>query len=337
MLADLAGWPVTAETWARPPAPVSSAARATRPDRAELQDRTLSEYQQRAINHVASRSFGDPLGHELRVTVNFYPELVVAGSTVLATMVREGMYRNQFETGVTAGDPSAHHGGGRWLWESQVFGGAYDEAPFDQRPKYGSLNFRRRTTGGAPRFGPVHLRLKRETIFRTTFCYPDSAFQPVDFGVASRINLVHVAREAAVSPRRLDEDYIDYIEAHLHGALVLERDVEAIVLDPCYAGTDVERLARDLPCRVEWHGGFTLDARLLPRFQAYREAKYAELGAALARDGQLDAKVIGDALMAGEHDTQTLKRVWHYVAWFGDLDAPIVANAAKGNGDVDEC
>src|SRR5437016_14370508 len=121
----------------------------------------LSKCQQRAVNHVSSRSVGEPLGHEVRVTVNFYPEITVAGSTVLAAMAREGVYRNQFETGVTAGDPSAYPGGGRWMWESQIFGGAYDQAPRDQRPKYGALNFRSRITGAAPRFGPVHLRLKR--------------------------------------------------------------------------------------------------------------------------------------------------------------------------------
>jgi hypothetical protein len=297
-----------------------------------LQQRMLSGYQQRAINHVSSRSSGGPLGREVRVTVNFYPEIAVAGSTVLAAMAREGLYRNQFESGVTAGDPSARPGGGRWLWESQIFGGAYDQAPCDQRPKYGALNFRHRTTGGAPRFGAVHLRLKRESLFRTTFCYPDSAFRPADFGVAARSNLTHKARAAAAIPRRIDEDYIDYIEAHVHGDLLLSRDVEAIVLDPCYAGTDVERIARDLPCPVEWHGGFALDVRALYRFRAYRGAEYARLGTTLARNGRLDARTIGNAIGSRKHDTQMLKRVWHYVAWFGDLESPVTERPAREQG-----
>jgi hypothetical protein len=289
----------------------------------------LSEYQQYAINHVSSRSFGVPVGHDVRVTVNFYPEIAVGGLTVLAAIAREGVYRNQFESGVTAGDPSAYPGGGRWLWESRIFDGAYDQAPCDQRPKYGALNFRRRTTGGAPRFGPVHLRLKRESLFRTTFCYPDSAFGPADFGVAARSNLTHKARAAAAIPRRVDEDYIDYIEAHVHGDLVLSRDVEAIVLDPCYTGTDVERIARDLPCPVEWHGGFALDVHAVYRFQAYRGAEYAKLGTTLARNGRLDAETIGKAIGSRKHDAQMLKRLWHYVAWFGDLDSPITERSGR--------
>src|SRR5947207_2202172 len=248
--------------------PSPTTALATSGDVDLLHTHLLSEAQQNAIDYVARRSFGDPLDHGVRVTVNFYPEIAVAGATVLAEMARQGLYRNQFETGVTGGDPSAHPGGGRWLWEQEVFGTAYDRAPIDQRPKYGALNFRRRTTGGAPRFGPVHLRLKRETLFRTTFCYPDSAFQPADFGVALKCNLTRMPRDAASIPRPIDEDYIDYVEAHIHGDLVLGRDVEAIVLDPCYAGTEIERIARDLPCPVEWHRGFVLDVRVLRRFHA---------------------------------------------------------------------
>lgn len=297
----------------------------------------LSERQRRAVDHVSRRACGEPLSQDLRVTVNFYPEIPVAGSTVIAEIAREGVYRNQFETGVTAGDPSAFRGGGRWLWESQVFGGAYDEAPFDQRPKYGALNFRGRTTGAAPRFGPIHLRLRQETLYRVTLCYPDSAFQPVDFGVATKSDLVRKARDAAAISRQLDEDYIDYIEAHLHGDLLLSRDVEAIVLDPCYAGTEVERIARDLPCSVEWHGGFAIDVYVLHRFHAYRDATYASLGASLAQNGRLDARTIGEAIRSRKHDTQRLKRVWHYVAWFGDLDSPIIEAATGSKGKFYGC
>lgn len=38
---------------------------------------------------------------------------------------------------------------------------------------------------------------------------------------------------------------------------------------------------------------------------------------ALARDGHLDPRIVGDAARGGLHDPQALKRVWHYVARFG--------------------
>src|SRR5215218_3805048 len=47
-----------------------------------------------------------------------------------------------------------------------------------------------------------------------------------------------------------------------------------------------------------------------------------ETGLRLAVDGNLDARVIGDAARAGPHGEQALKRVWHYVARFGTPRAP---------------
>jgi hypothetical protein len=89
----------------------------------------------------------------LRVTLNFHPDRLVSGVPILETMARDGVYRSQFETATSNGGLSAHPGGDRWLWESRLFGSAYDAAPAGERPKYGSLNFRDRSTGGSPRFG----------------------------------------------------------------------------------------------------------------------------------------------------------------------------------------
>ena len=118
--------------------------------------------------------------------------------------------------------------------------------------------------------------------------------------------------------KRDDTDLLDdYIEAHVHGPVRLDEDVEAVVLDPSYRHTDVERAARTLPCAVEWHPGFRLHVDELRRHPHYRGPQYVELGLSLARDGYLDPKLIGDAARAGHHDPQDLKRVWHYVARFG--------------------
>ena len=93
-------------------------------------------------------------------------------------MARDGVYRSQFETGTSNGGLTAHPGGDRWRWESRIFAGAYDDGSAAARPKYGSLNFRRRLAGGSPRFGSAYLRLAGHTLARTTFCYPDSVFEP---------------------------------------------------------------------------------------------------------------------------------------------------------------
>jgi hypothetical protein len=267
---------------------------------------------ERAINHVTSLATGKPMDPSLRVTLHFHPDRLVAGVPILECMARDGVYRSQFETGTSNGGLTAYPGGDRWRWESAIFAGAYDDAPATDRPRYGSLNVRRRLIGGSPRFGSSYLRLAAHTLTRTTFCYPDSVFGPRHFGVASSLStLVELADAGGEDP--LD----DYIEAHVHGVVDLGRDVEALVLDPCYRRTPIETAARRLACPVEWHGGFTLTTAELRRHPEYRGHEFVRLGVSLARDGRLDPGIVGQASRSGHHDEQALKRVWHYLARFG--------------------
>src|SRR6478736_6765924 len=155
----------------------------------------------RALAHVRGLSTGRPLDPTLRVTLNFHPDRLVRGEPVLAVMAR---------------------------------GGAYDDAEPALRPKYGALDLHRSPYGAAPRFGSAHVRLAAHMLDRTTFCFPDSVFEPEHFGTAPAFALGEHAEAA-------DHDLLDdYVEAHAHGVLDLARDVEALVLDPGYRGTDVE-------------------------------------------------------------------------------------------------
>jgi hypothetical protein len=271
--------------------------------------------QNRAIAHVTTLSAGEPADPSWRVTLHFHPDRLSAGEPILRRMARDTVYRSQFETGTSNGGLTAHPGGDRWRWESRIFDGAYDNAPAAERPKYGSLNFRGRRVGGSPRFGSAHLRLRPHTLDRTTFCYPDSVFEPAHFGVGARLSTL-VALAKADDKDALD----DYVEAHVHGVLDLAADVEALVLDPCYRGTEVESAAGSLACPVEFHGGFTLTTGELRRHPGYRGPEFVALGEAIARDGVLDPAVIGAASRTGAYDEQALKRVWHYVARFGSAE-----------------
>lgn len=274
-------------------------------------ERVDTEPVARALRHVAARSAGGPMDRSLRVTLHFHPDRVWRGVPILVSFAADGVYRSQFETGTSNGGLTAHPGGDRWEWESRLFGGAYDAASAADRPKYGALNHRVRPTGGSPRFGSAYLRLTGETLWRTTFCYPDSVFEPTSLGTAERMSLTELADRDTAD--LLD----DYIEAHVHGPVRLARDVEAVVLDPCYRDTDVEALARRLPCPMEWHPGFQLTVAELVRHPGYRGQAVVDTALDLARDGVLDARAIGDAARAGRSDEQTLKRVWHCVARFG--------------------
>jgi hypothetical protein len=259
---------------------------------------------------------GDP---SWRVTLHFHPDRLSGGVPILERMASDGVYRSQFETGTSNGGLTAYPGGDRWQWESRIFGGAYDDGPPAGRPKYGSLNFRQRLTGGSPRFGSAYLRLASHTLTRTTFCYPDSVLEPAHFGVAARLSAL-VALAEADTKDPLD----DYIEAHVHGTVDIPGDIEALVLDPCYRATPVEAAARRLGCLVEWHGGFSVTVSELRAHPGYRGQGITELGVSLARDRRLGPAVIGDASRTATHDEQALKRVWHCLARFGtpELEHP---------------
>ena len=276
----------------------------------------MSEAARLAVAHVAARSKGPAIDARLRVTLNFHPDR--GEPPILASLASAGVYRSQFVTGTSNGGLTAHPGGDRWRWESRIFGGAYDAAGAEERPVYGALNFRGKAVGAAPRFGSGYFVLSAQTVGRATFCYPDSFLEPESFGVAAAMDLVALAL-ADTEADALD----DYIEAQVHGPVRLDRDVEALVLDPCYQGTEVEELAAELPCRVEWHPGFRLAVEEMARYPDYRGPEFVELAREIAPDGMLTPRVIGQAAATGEYDPQALKRVWHYVARFG---APLLAD-----------
>ncbi|MDT0379328.1 DUF3626 domain-containing protein [Streptomyces sp. DSM 42041] len=266
----------------------------------------------RAVRHVAALSGGAPAAAAWRVTLNFHPDRVHGGAAILDALAEGGLYRSQFVTGTSNGGLTAHPGGDRWRWESRLFGRVYDDAPPGERPVYGALNHRGRSYGGAARFGSAHFRLTASARARATFCYPDSCTHPADLGVTDT-----VARLAELADADGRDPLDDYVEAQVHGEVRLDRDVEALVLDPCFRGTEVAAAADRLPCAVEWHQGFRLSVDELRRHPEFRGPDYVALGAEVAEHGLLDPAVLGRAVRRGRHAPQALKKVWHYVARFG--------------------
>ncbi|GAA1877197.1 DUF3626 domain-containing protein [Lapillicoccus jejuensis] len=273
-----------------------------------------------AVAHVAAHGAdGPPLPADVPVTLAFHPDRVDAGGrSVLAALAADGRYRSQFETGTSNGGLTAHPGGDRWRWEQRLFGGAYDDAPPADRPVYGALDHRRTGLGGAPRFGSSFLLLRSEVLDRVTLCFPDSVFEPTDLAVAQRCPLLDLADAALASG---GVDVLDaYVEAHVHGGVEVSRDVEAVVLDPSYAGTAVEQEAAALGVPVRWHPGFALGVARLDDEEvvAYR----GPASVALAREAAAGASVLTPAAIGvlrrtGSHDLQAVKHVWHLVARFG--------------------
>ncbi|MCL6423866.1 DUF3626 domain-containing protein [Brachybacterium sp. JHP9] len=281
-----------------------------------------SPWAQEAVSYVDALCQGSPLPRDLRITLNFHPDRSTDGVGILDALAAQGEYRSQFETGTSNGGLTAHPGGDRWLWEQSLFGGAYDDAPAAERPKYGALNHRHRALGGAPRFGSSHLRLRQHMLDRATYCFPDSAYRPTHFATAQHFDLLPLA---AVQDQALERnpdgenfDPLDgYVEAHAHGRISLRDDVEAIVMDPCFRHTDIEAAAHRLGLPVEWNEGRVLDLSTLDTHADYRGPAPVTVGHAIAQDGLLDARIIGLAVSTGRFAPQHLKQLWHLTAQWG--------------------
>nr|WP_281381029.1 DUF3626 domain-containing protein [Nocardioides panaciterrulae] len=240
--------------------------------------------------------------------MQFHPNWPHEGGMVIESMAKTGMYRSQFATGISNGGLTAFVGGDRWHWESRLFAGRYDGVPGAERPVYGAWNRRADPYGGAIRFGSSYVRLRAEVVERSTFCFPDSVHEPTDFGAADL--LPHLC---ALADGSGFDDLDDCVEAQVHGPVRFGTDVEAVVLDPCFQGTEVEASARRLGCAVEFHPGFTASPSAFD--PDYRGSHIVELARSLG--DELTPGILGDAARAGVHDPQSIKKVWHCLARFG--------------------
>ncbi|MBX3187828.1 MAG: DUF3626 domain-containing protein [Labilithrix sp.] len=299
-----------------------------------------------------------------RVTLSFHPDrLRRDGVSVAEGLVREGRYKSQFETGVTNGSPTAFAGGDRDRWERTLFGGAYHAGGVgvSERPKYGALNVMGHADGGSPRFGSCFLELRREIASRCTFTWGDSHEGPAHVGTIDVLEPVVAALFEAVDAKReaLGVTNLDvpalvarlanppaptvgraldaYIEAQVHSDVDLARDVEAIVVDPSFTGTEIgdalEALASRHRISLRRHPGFALSPAEVPDdFRGPRMAPLARrIEAAFASvPGRLDAAALGRAAASLHRDPsawsdwatpeetwQHIKQLWHVLVRFG--------------------
>ncbi len=267
----------------------------------------------RAIENIRVKSRGITEATKHSVTINFHPDRYTSDKRpLLSAIASDGKLRSQFETGTSNGGLTAYKGGERWLWEQKAFDGAYDDAPVSLRPKYGALNFRGYETGASPRFGSAYFQLKPHMLERTTFCYPDSFYEPEDFAVSAKVSfLINKARHAQVD--LLD----DYIEAHIHGTISLKNDVECLVLDPIYRLSEIEIQAKQLGIPIKWHAGYELSVETIELYPDYRGKQFVDLAKNIAENGIINAKMLGLAVTRHGYNEQDIKKIWHYLARYG--------------------
>ncbi|MCB9558306.1 MAG: DUF3626 domain-containing protein [Deltaproteobacteria bacterium] len=318
-------------------ASVSAAATAQR----EQAQRTIDEIRKMsAIEPQQYAAFKTAIAKHAQVALHFHPDrMASAEGNVAEALLKQGLYRSQFETGISAGSVSACAGGARALWEQRLFAGAYDQATPSERPKYGALDLLRHPDGPSPRFGCCFFLLAPAVSQRCTYSYGDSYYGPSITGTFGAFDsilsallresflddralgatnlrppelIARLARELPLArhelPVRPQARSLDhYIEAQVHGevALALARDVEMLVADPAFQGTAVgatlETLARRYRIALTWHAGFSLEVAAVPT--DFRGDRMPALAARVAGDRRrFDAHAIGQAAVELKRD-----------------------------------
>lgn len=302
-----------------------------------------------------------------RIALHFHPDRLDSSmKSVAEALFEQGIYKSQFETLLSNGSVSAYPGGERDLWEKRIFGGAYqlEGVTNDQRPKYGALNLMLHPDGPAPRFGSCYFLLSPKVSSRSTYTYLDSHQDPKEKGTYEEFDMILAAlleetfvRECAIgegnlTPTRLvnhllanlERPFIDlvnkesarnlnhYIEAQVHGDISLKEDVEVLVVDPSFKGTDVGRTLEEICLKYSidlyWHIGFVLPVDEVP--MDFRGSKMPSLARRIARNNCIDAYIIGSAVVdlqrnplswsdrgTYEEVLQELKLLWHVLVRFG--------------------
>ena len=234
-----------------------------------------------------------------RVTVQFHPNWPYNGRSVIESMARDGVYRSQFETGISNGGLTAFIGGDRWRWESRLFEGRYDDAPTSTRPVYGAWNRRCDPYGAAIRFGSSYLRLRAEVTDRCTLCFPDSVVEPIEVGGPRCLpHLAALADESGL------DDLDECIEAHVHGGVRFDADVEAIVLDPSSRRPRSKTAAH--PARVSRRVSSRLP-RIARRLR-HRVPRSAHRRTRTLLGDDLTPDVVGEAARSGDTHRRTSSR-----------------------------
>lgn len=292
-----------------------------------------------------------------RLTLNFHPDRIGRhGHTVAHGLATDGEYLSQWVSGISAGSRSALPGGERQRFEHELFAGAYDDTQPTSgvHPVYGAFDLLCDPHGGSPRFGSSYVVLREHVRERTTLCVGDSHLGPRDVGTFARpwsilAGLGEQAADHNLLNRGLDtqvlidvlagwsrsarpsRDLDGYVEAQIHGGVSLADDVEVIVLDPSFRGTDIERdvaaAARRFGFDVGWHCGSELAVHDVPA--DFRGPTMPALARAVAIDGTVHARAIGVAAAAERFDEPTpggdapesprqqLKYLWHTVVVHG--------------------
>ena len=275
------------------------------------------------------------------MALHFHPDRPCkADLLVVEALLKEGIYRSQFETNISNGGLTAFRGGQRDQWEARLFNGVYQQSDItaSERPKYGALDLMNHADGPAPRFGSCYFKLNADVSKRCSFTYQDSVTEPEAFGtiddlvgimaalltdvvehgqcfgaknltISALLNrLSHISNPKINYSSQFGRSLDDYIEAQIHGPIDLHTDVTVLVTDASFQQTHIGELLMQLCTKydiiLDWHAGFQIQVDDIP--SAFRGPKIPALAQRIVgNDGWLNTALIGQAAVSlYEHPDQ---------------------------------
>lgn len=297
------------------------------------------------------------------ITINFHPDRFSSnGKTIMENLLVQGQYLGQFRTGTTNGGKTAYIGGDRFLWEQRIFHDAYPQDSVD-RPVYGALNLLRYIDGASARFGSCFFVLKPEIMNRCTFAYGDSSTNPAahctsdtffivlaalfeDIQKNGRmlnqvVSSVQEALTILLSPSnelKIKGRNLDYcIETHIHGDVLLGKDIESFYVDESFQQTvfaeQADALCKRYGIALIWIPKRQVNIEAIG--ELFRGPMIPPLAKKIDRlfgnnQGIIHAALIGqasrDSLLNPEawkdignevELFQYIKQLWHTIAYFG--------------------
>jgi Protein of unknown function (DUF3626)/Probable Zinc-ribbon domain len=166
---------------------------------------------------------------------------------MLDTILKDGYYRNQFETKTSGGSRDLES---RKKWEDSLFSNYYHDVKDEERCKYGCLNVFNDNEGVksiASQYGSAFFELKEEVKERSTFCFGDSGDKLQVYGtieVALGTFEAHLHILYAMTSKDIQNilqfieadiknDLSQFIEVQIHGNILVQRDIKYLHFPSC--------------------------------------------------------------------------------------------------------
>lgn len=175
------------------------------------------------------------------------------GKLLVDCLLEDDRLRNLFEVKHGCGSEDTKHRNG---WEKRLFDGAYEDAPPQERPVYGTVNLTNMPggVGACAQYGRSYLVLKNSLRWRTTMADRDSSSPDANAAfLGSCANfLARFDNKAlkAICEHTGGLEMQIYPEIQIHGGVLFARDIDSVVMHGSLEG-GVQSKVRNFCARWE--------------------------------------------------------------------------------------